>query len=366
MIRDTYAMIDLNALEHNLSLIQKEHPLDHIYAVVKANAYGHGLVEFSRSLFDLGIRHFAVACLSEAVTLFREAKELVEKSTVLIMGYTSDALLAEFKEYPFVFTIFSLDQAMILNSASRPGGVEIKVNTGFNRLGKRPTDEYLKEVSAIHQLKNVGVHGIFSHLRLAERSEDLKQIRTFETFCNSLPFQGFRKHICDSIGFIQYPEARFDMVRLGAILYGLVPDRQLDRGYRPVLSLYAEISQIIEVKKGEGISYDEQFSARNDMMIAVLPIGYGDGYKRMLSNHGSVVVNGQSCPIVSTICMDQMTVDITGCNARPGDAAELIGPNIPVRTIAADARTNRNDIVASLSSRIERRFMKNGEVMRIV
>ena len=106
MLRDTYAEIDLDALEHNLTLICKEIDADSVYAVVKANAYGHGLVEFSKALFDLGVRHFAVACLSEALTLFREAKEIVEKSTVLIMGHTSDALLAEFKEYPFVFTVF--------------------------------------------------------------------------------------------------------------------------------------------------------------------------------------------------------------------------------------------------------------------
>jgi alanine racemase len=366
MRRDTYAVIDLDALEHNLTLINNEIGKESVYAVVKANAYGHDLVTFSRALFDLGIRHFAVACLSEALTLYGEAKEIVEKSTVLIMGYTSDALLAEYREYPFVFTIFSLEQAMILNESPAKVNVEIKVNTGFNRLGKRPTEEYLREVTAIQGLKNVSVHGIFSHLRLAERGEDLRQIESFEIFCRSLPFSGFQKHICDSIGFIQYPEARFDMVRLGAILYGLVPDRQLNLGYRPVLSLYSEISQIIDVKKGEGISYDEQFSARNDMTIAVVPIGYGDGYKRSLSNQGVVVINGHSCPIVSTICMDQMTVDITGCEARPGSVVELIGPNTPVRTIATAARTNRNDIVVSLSSRIERRFMKNGSIVTTV
>lgn len=366
MIRDTFAVIDLDALDHNLSLIRNEIPLDHVYAVVKANAYGHDLAAFSKILFELGIRHIAVACLSEALMLYRESKEIVEKSTVLIMGYTSDSLLAEFKEYPFVFTIFSLEQAMILNGARSRVSVEIKVNTGFNRLGKRPTEEYLREVTAIQQLKNISVHGIFSHLRLADRNEDLRQIESFETFCNTLPFRGFHKHICDSIGFVQYPDARFDMVRLGAILYGLVPDRQLNLGYRPVLSLYSEISNIIDVKKGEGISYDEQFSAQHDMSIAVIPIGYGDGYKRSLSNLGTVFVNGHSCPIVSTICMDQMTVDITGVDARPGDIVELIGSNIPVRTIATAVRTNRNDIVASLSQRIERRYIKNGSVIQSI
>ena len=363
MLRDTYAEIDLDALEHNLTLICKEIDADSVYAVVKANAYGHGLVEFSKALFDLGVRHFAVACLSEALTLFRVAKEIVEKSTVLIMGHTSDALLAEFKEYPFVFTVFSLEQAMILNGGSTHVKVEIKVNTGFNRLGKRPTEEYLHEVTAIHQLKNIAVHGIFSHLRLADRGEDQRQIDAFETFCTALPFGGFRKHICDSIGFVQYPKARFDMVRLGAILYGLVPDRQLNLGYRPVLSLFSEISQIIDVKKGEGISYDEQFSAQNDMTIAVIPIGYGDGYKRSLSNLGTVFVNGHSCPIASTICMDQMTVDVSGCDVHAGDVVELIGRNIPVSAIASAARTNRNDIVASLSPRIERRIRKNGKIL---
>nr|MBP6673363.1 alanine racemase [Bacteroidota bacterium] len=169
MIRDTYAVIDPDALEHNLSLIRNEIPLENVYAVVKANAYGHDLIAFSKILFELGIRHFAVACVSEALMLYRESKEIVEKSTVLIMGYTSDALLAEFKEYPFVFTIFSFDQAMILNEARTCVRVEIKVNTGFNRLGKRPTEEYLREVTAIQQLKNISVHGIFSHLRLADR-----------------------------------------------------------------------------------------------------------------------------------------------------------------------------------------------------
>jgi alanine racemase len=366
MLRDTYAVIDLNALDHNLSLATNEIGIDRIYAVVKANAYGHDLVAFSRALFDRGVRNFAVACLSEALTLYRELKAIVEQCTVLIMGYTSDALLYEYKEYPFVFTIFSIEQAKILNGSSSRVQVEIKVNTGFNRLGKRPTDLFREEVIAIHRLKNISINGIYSHLRLAERDGDLRQIDAFETFCGHLPFKDFRKHICDSIGFIQYPHARFDMVRLGAILYGLVPDRQVNLGYRPVLSLFSEISQIIAVNKGEGISYDEDFSARDDMEVAVIPIGYGDGYKRVLSNQGTVMVNGHMCPIISTICMDQMTVDVTGISAKQGDSVELIGSSISVRTLAAAARTNRNDIVASLSPRIERRFRMNGMIVHIV
>ncbi|MFZ4622103.1 MAG: alanine racemase [Bacteroidota bacterium] len=366
MVRDTYAVIDLDAVEHNLTLIKNEIPLEKVYAVVKANAYGHGLTAFTRFLYGMGVRHFAVACLKEALELYSDAKEISADATILIMGYTSNRLLSEFREYPFVFTIFSLEQARILNGASRTVPVEIKVNTGFNRLGERPDERFLKEVTEIHNLNNILINGIFSHLRLAEKDEDLRQISDFERFCNTLPFSNFRRHICDSIGFIQYPFARFDMVRLGAILYGLVPDRQLHLGYRPTLSLYSEIAHRITVHKGEGIAYDEQFKAPSEMTIAVIPIGYGDGYKRSLSNQGSVYVIGRLCPVISTICMDQLTVDVTGLNLRTGDPVELIGPNIPVRNIAAIARTNRNDIVASLSTRIERRYTQGDTVVKIV
>lgn len=366
MFRDTFAVIDLDAVEHNLTLIKNEVQLYQVYAVVKANAYGHGLTAFSRFLYEMGVRHFAVACLQEALQLYTEANEIFSDSTVLIMGHTSDRLLADFRAHPFVFTIFSLDQAKILNDSSSKVSVEIKVNTGFNRLGERPSEEYLKEVTAIHRLNNIFINGVFSHLRLADRNEDLKQISDFEGFCEALPFSNIQRHICDSIGFVQYPFARYEMVRLGAILYGMVPDRQLHLGYRPTLSLYSEIAHLLTVKKGEGISYDEQFKAQSDMTIAVIPIGYGDGYKRSLSNHGSVFVNNRFCPIVSTICMDQLMVDVTECNVSIGETAELIGPNIPVRSIAALAQTNRNDIVASLSSRIERRYTTSNTTIKIV
>ncbi len=356
LLRDSYAEINLGAIAHNIKLAQRLGNGEKIMAVVKANAYGHGLTAVLDTMIACGIDLFGVATLSEAVAI----SEKFSRVDVMILGHTPDAYLNVVNERDIIQTVFSLNQCKVLNSLAKPTRVHIKVDSGFHRLGFAPNQKAINDIKAINALPNIELEGIFSHLALGERADDIAQYELFTKFLRELENDGltFRyRHICDSISYTRYPEYRMNMVRLGAWLFGMKSRDQAELDLIESLSLKSYISHISEVKLGEGVGYDYLFRAKRDMRVATIPIGYADGYPRNMSNGGYVIIDGRPAAVTGVINMDQMMVSLLDHpNTKVGDPVTIYGADdgLPIGKIAEIAKTNKNEIMCRLTPRVPR------------
>lgn len=368
ILRDTVIEIDLKRLAENVRMIRDlVGPDTAVTAVVKANAYGHGAVGVARTLMENGADYLAVATLSEGV----EIKRAYPDYPVFIMGHTPDKYLAHLVDFDITATVFSLRQAQILNTLAEKAGkkakVHIKLDTGFHRLGlnAKDTEQTLQTIRAITALSHVDVEGLFSHLALVNVEEDEKQYRLFANIADRLKEEGisFRYyHLADSIATVDDPQFRLNMVRVGALIYGM---RGFHKGFVPVrqvLTFKAAVSQLHYIRAGEGVSYDYLWKAPRDSVIATLPFGYADGYPRNLRDKGYVVIRGVRCPLVGVLCMDQVMADVTEVpGVTEGDWAVIYGDGTNEMTIqeaSTLAGTNKNDILARLSQRPVRVYLK--------
>ena len=368
-VRDTEIIINLGVIRENMELIKETVGKSvKVMAVVKANAYGHGIVKMAPVLMECGADYLAVATLTEALQL----RDHYPDYPIFIMGHTPDRLLETVVEYDIAQTIFSYEQAEKLNEAAKKQGkttvVHIKVDTGFHRLGKVPSDEFRDEIIKIMELSNVKVEGIFSHLALESKESNDKQFENFMNFVEEVEEKAGReiefKHIADSIATVDFPQYRLNMVRVGALIYGM---RGFHKGFLPVtpaLQFQTCISQIHHIKKGEGVSYDYLWRAPEDSVIATLPFGYADGYPRNLRDKGYVLINGSKAPIVGVICMDQCMADVTGIpNIGEGSRAIIYGNGLngsmTIDEAAKLAETNKNDILSRLTARPPRVYIDN-------
>lgn len=355
---ESKVVIDFNALLHNINFIKRKVDLEHVIAVVKAHAYGHGLVEVSSFLLQNNIRILGVARVEEALKIAKSIDlKLGEDYNIIVMGYTPNEILKLYSNSKITFTIMDIEQAVCLNDYYNK--VHIKVNTGFNRLGRDINDDLIEEIISINDLENISVEACFSHLRLVNNKEDEDQYKKLLALKDKLydVNNQIKFHINDSVGFIRHPQFNLDYVRIGALLYGLFPSSQealVD--VKPVMSVYSYVSNIIDVKKGEGVGYSEGI-ANQDMTIATIPIGYADGYKRSLTTDGYVVINNNHCKIVSLICMDQLMVDVTNMNIKQFDKVEILSERISADTLAKLASTNKNDIVSGFCARLDRKYL---------
>ncbi len=367
ILRDTVLEIDLKALADNVTKIRSVVGQDiALTAVVKANAYGLGAVQVAKTLIEAGATYLAVATLSEAI----EIKNIYPEYPVFIMGHTPDKYLSHVVEYDITATIFSLHQAEILNELAGKAGkkakVHIKLDTGFHRLGMDATDERIvKEILAVAALPNIDAEGIFSHLALVNDEENEKQYALFAKICDELKSVGlgFRYyHLADSIASVDNPEFRLNMVRVGALLYGM---RGFHKGFvavEQVMTFKAAISQLHHIKAGEGVSYDYLWRASRDSVIATLPFGYADGYPRNMRDKGFVTIRGIKCPLVGVLCMDQVMADVTDVPyVREGDWAVIYGSGeneMTIQEASTLAGTNKNDILARISARPARVYKR--------
>lgn len=367
MLRDTHLIIDLNDLEHNLNSIKTYCDKNTLIgAVLKANAYGHGVKYIAKHLYTLGIRRFLVATLIEAI----ELKKHNASYDVMIMGHTPDNYLNEIVKYQIVPTLFSLEQAIQLNEHGKNVDqvirIHLKIETGFNRLGLQITPQAPAIVKEINALSHIEIEGIFTHLALKDRSSDIKQIQTFQAFVKALERINIIipiHHVCDSIGMVLYPEYHMNMVRIGALLYGLESEEKGVLDIKPIMRMVTKPSQKKFLEKGETISYGHRWQALENTQIATLPFGYADGYPRQLYEKGFVSVNNKKYPLAGIICMDQCMIDLGDDDISLDAEVEIIGPQIPVSQLANLAMTNKNDIVCSLSQRLPRVYTKNKQVI---
>lgn len=394
MLRHTRYDIDLDAIAHNFRQVKAcihapSGPSPKTAVVLKADAYGLGALPVARVLIREGADMMAVACLPEAIQL-RQAYDGVP---ILIMGHTPSEYFAEAVSKRITCTIFDYEQAVSLAAAAKAQGTvvkaHVKVDTGMNRLGLKPgsfgADSGFNSAASLlarmAELPGLDLEGAFTHLALNNRASDAAQFDMFMTLMEEAAKCGVHfniRHVCDSIGLMRYPEYRLDLVRPGAVMYGVVPmntplSQSID--IRTPFRFSTRISRLRSLSAGEGVGYDYTWKASVDgALVATLPVGYADGYKRCLSNVASVIVRGQRAPVVGLICMDQCNVDVSAISGvSEGDEVLLLGgwakdnpeEGIPVLEMATWESTNRNDVICAIGRRVPRVYSEGGRIVSV-
>lgn len=375
-----YAEVDLDALQYNIENMKKNiRPGTKMVGVIKTDGYGHGAIAIAKELEkDHDFWGMATATFEEADIL---RKSGIEKP-LLILGYTFPYCyekLAEKEIRPAVFREDTLEQLNQIGlSLDRPVKIHIKVDTGMSRIGITPDQNGLEFVAKALACKGILVEGIFTHFAKADEADKHavnKQIRLFKEFVaeieTKLSYRVPLIHCSNSAGIVDLPEANCDMVRAGITLYGLWPSDEVHKEavpLKPLLSLKSKIVYIKEIKKGTAVSYGGTFVAPEDMFVATIPVGYGDGYPRSLSSKGYVLIKGKKAPIIGRVCMDQMMVDVTGIeNVSCDDVVTLIGTD-QNETITMEALGDLSgrfnyELACDLGKRIPRVYTKNGTVV---
>jgi len=329
--RPTFARIESAALASNFAAFRTLAKGAQIMAVMKADAYGHGLLKCARIFSDLGVEYLGVAFVEEGIALRRAG--FVEP--ILVLGGIVGTQIALFLDYDLDMTASSVFKIEAINEAAKGTGkcgrVHIKIDTGMNRIGQnwRTVDELF---AAAQRCAHVEVAGIYSHLATAEDRDTTfarLQIARFNEVLEKARAAGLEpglRHLVNSAGAIQFPEAHYDMIRPGLGLYGqhAHPDLAAKLPLQSAMSLVSEIVYMKRVRKGEGVSYGLKWSAPEDVWIATIPVGYGDGYPRLLSG-SPVLIGGKRYPIVGTVCMDQLMVNLGQDRCRIGTETILWG-----------------------------------------
>ncbi len=386
LINRAWAEIDLDCIAHNVREIRRvigPHP--EIMAVVKADAYGHGVRETVQTMLDAGATRIAVSMLDEAL----ELRQIGIDVPILVLSYTDPKRAGEIIRQGITQTVFSHDLAKALSRAAKkegmPARIHIKIDTGMSRVGFAPGFAAVKAVAAISKLPGIVVEGVFTHFASADETDPAFTLRQFEQF-ESILFElnrvGFRmplRHVANSAATLAFPDLALDMVRPGIILYGILPSAEVvpvmhdgePLQLRPAMSLKAHVIMVKRIGKGATVSYGRTWRAHRASRIATLPIGYGDGYARALSNHAHVLIHGQFAPVIGRICMDQCMVDVTDIEGvvKPGDEVVLMGTqgnrSIRVEELAASAGTIPYETICLVGKRLPRVYKRDGEVAMV-
>lgn len=377
--RAVWAQIDLDAAAHNMRQIRKHVGPDvKIAAVVKANAYGHGSVELAKTFAENGADCFAVSSLDEAVELRRYAH--IDKE-IFILGHTDARRTEELLTYDIEPAVFNLKNAEFFSQEAQRLGktlrVHIAVDTGMSRVGFQVNEFSVSEIKTIAALPNIEIRGMFTHFAVSDMKDKTftrQQYGHFRWMCKRMEEEGIHialRHCCNSAAVLELPEYYCDMVRPGIIMYGCEPSPDVDiKPYdlRPVMSLRCCIAHVKLIDAGATVSYGRHYTAPSRRKIATLPVGYADGYSRILSGKVDVLYHGHRVPQVGAICMDQCMIDVSGeANVHAGDEVVLFGRQgdsfIPIEEIAAACGTINYEIMCDISRRVPRVYMKNGKVV---
>ncbi|MCX7984831.1 MAG: alanine racemase [Bacteroidetes bacterium] len=371
--RPTRAEISLPNLRNNLAIVQSLIKPDvHIMAIVKANAYGHGLFEISRELLAHGVHYLGVAFLEEALYL----RHCGITAPIVVLGAINSDQIAEFIEHNIEITSSSIDKSQAINAVAHQLGkkaiVHLKIDTGMERIGVHWYNAE-KFIDTTYNLDSIIVRGVFSHLAKAESDATFteEQITRFNSVLERMDKKNLLPpliHIANSAGILYYPHAHYTMVRPGIMLYGYHP-----RGYfpnvsfngrtlKPVMTLKTKVAYFKVVPPNTGISYNHTYVTKSQTRIVTLPIGYGDGYSRHLSNKGTVIIRGKEYPIVGTICMDQCMVDIgMDGTAYNGDDVlifgEMDGFSIPLEKLCEKIGTIPYEVLCTITNRVPRIYI---------
>jgi alanine racemase len=355
----TWAEIDAAALKHNAAAIQEWiGPNAEVVAVVKANAYGHGVPIVVPALAP-HVAMFAVANLEEAI----EVRSLAPDHPIFILSPAAPEERAEIEAGGFIPLISSVEEAAAYSQLSRTRRtpVHLKIDTGMGRMGLWHEDA-VTAVREMHSLHGLEITGIASHLPVADEDDDFtrEQLDLFYRVANQLRGEEglahAKLHICNSAGAIAFPQRAGDLVRIGLELYGCSPRPEFQSRLRAALGWKAVITLVRDVEAGRSISYGRTFITPRPMRIATIAVGYADGYQRHLSNRGAdVIVHGQRCPVLGRVTMDQILADVTALDqCTPGDDALLLGAEIPAHELAQKADTIAWEIFTGIGPRVAR------------
>lgn len=368
----TKAMISLGNLDKNIKEIKKQLNTDtHLMAVIKADAYGHGAIRVARQALDSGATFLGVAIPEEGVRL-RNSGVL---APIIVLGGISEdkvPLVVDNDLTQCFFTASILDH--LENRAKEKNKkvkLHLKLDTGMRRLGIISVEDMIDVLVHLKSKTNLVLEGVFTHFASADETDrtfTLHQLERFKHMLGELKKLGYQPslfHAANSAAILDYPDSHFNLVRAGISLYGYSPSpcsKKHNVSLLPVLQWETKISCVKSIEAGDTISYGRTFTARKPMKIAVLPVGYADGYKRCLSNKGLVLVNGEKAPIVGRVCMDQCMVDVTHIpNVKPNDTVVLLGKMgnscVDADMIADLCGTISYEILTSIGQRVERVYV---------
>ncbi len=362
----TFLEVDLNALRNNLSVFKSYlKPETLLLAMVKASSYGSGTERVAGFLEKQGINYLGVAYADEGV----ELRKLGIQLPILVMNAEEEGFedCIKYNLEPAIYSFEQLDEFIkeLIFAGKMDYPIHLKVDTGMRRLGFEPSD--LIQISEVLQAQpEVRIKSVYSHLADSDNFESeaftLHQINTFYTFCDKLSQQinyPFIKHILNSEAIARFKDYQFDMVRLGIGMYGYTSNSELKSILQPVIFWKSEISQVKEIKKGETVGYNRTFRAEKDTKIAIIPVGYADGFKRSLSNGiGSVYIDNHFCPVIGRVCMDMLMIDVTNLDVKAGSKVEIIGLNKTMEEFANQAKTIPYEIMTSISKRVHRVYLE--------
>lgn len=364
-----YVEVDLDAITHNARAL-KQHigPGVALIAVVKANAYGHGAVPVARAALSGGAERLAVARVSEGV----ELREAGLEAPILLLGYTLPADAPTIVAHGLTATVNTAEGAAALAEAAAQHAttatVHVKVDTGMGRYGLLP-DEAGAFVTKLAAHDRLHVEGLYTHFAVADLPDKAYTYRQFERYQRALAAVSAAgvgiplRHVANSAAALELPEMHLDAVRVGIALYGLRPNADVAPPVelRPALSLHSHVARVRTLPAGESISYGRTYITERPTTVALVPVGYGDGYPRLLSNRAHVLIGGQRAPIVGRVCMDQFVVDVSHIPGVAQDApVTLLGEQgegrITAEELAAHAETINYEMTTGLLPRLPRLY----------
>ena len=378
-IRPGWVEINLDAVAHNVRTIKRIVGRNtQIIAVVKANAYGHGAVEVSQVALENGVTMLAVGVVEEGIVL----RKAGIKAPILICGLTPENQLEPLLSYNLVPTICNLQTLETLSKIAgkngKTAGVHIKIDTGMGRLGIPPPDT-LNFVKKIRGMKNIKIDGIFTHLAAADEEDGVytrMQLDKYKKTLLELEKEGINiplKHIANSAAILNSSSMYLDAVRPGIILYGLFPSPKTKRTVelKPAAEFKTKIIFLKKISPGKSIGYGRTYTTTKPTKVATLPVGYADGYSRLLSNKAKVLVRGQRAPIIGRICMDLCMIDVTHIpEVRIGDEVILWGKQNSETIWAEEIAEKIGSIVYEVicmvdKERVPRVFIKDGKPFKV-
>lgn len=367
-MRPTKAIINLSAITHNYQQIKQAAQGAMVMWILKANAYGHGLVSIAQHLEILGGDYLGVAYLEEGIAL-REAQVTLP---ILVLGGIDNEQIEAYLQNGLTITAPSIAKLEAINSVAQRMGIKakvhLKIDTGMERIGVH----YYNAGSLINAAKGcsyIEVEGMFTHLSQADstdQSYSLLQLKRWEEIIDLLPADhNYLLHVANSGAIAQLPNATYDMVRCGLMLYGIYPAAHLREviNLQPALSLISKIVYFKAVKAHHPVSYGGTWSSDELTRVVTIPIGYGDGYMRSISGHGEVIIHDKRYPIIGSICMDQLMVNIGTDSAYNGDEVILIGGSshqqITVEEVSNWANTIPWELLTSINDRVPRVYIQS-------
>lgn len=371
-----YATVNLDAIYNNLIKLKSGlKPETGILAVIKTDGYGHGAVPIAKAVKDL-CYGFAIATPQEGENLRRHGIE----NPIFILGYVPETdydLVIHKDMIPPVFTLEMAEafskHATNLNTVTK---INIAVDTGMSRIGYIPSKEAIEEIIEISRLPNIKIESIFTHFAKADykdKSLANKQLKDFMDFVEELEERGvyIPIHQCaNSAAMMEMPKTSLTLSRAGISMYGLYPSEEMDKEnmkLEQAMSIYSHVVHVKMVEENRGVSYGHTFITEKPTKIATIPLGYGDGYPRNLSNKGYVLIHGKKAKILGRVCMDQFMVDVTDIDVKVGDLVTLAGKDcneeILIDNLAADAGTFNYEFVCDLGKRVPRVYLQNNEII---